>query len=331
MIFLYITGMQLIEAVPNISEAKNSKTLAALEEYLRQTSGVRLLHVDANTAANRTVFTLLGQPQKLCIALFHFITLAAQLIDMRTHHGAHPRLGAVDVCPLVPVQDISLAETAEYARTLGRQVAKELNIPVYLYEASAARAACKNLADIRRGEYEKLPEKLRSLPPDFGPQDFNEHVQKTGACIIGARNFLIAFNINLNTRDEQAAKQIAARIRQSSGGLCGVKAIGWYIENFARAQVSCNITDFHAAPLHIVFETCQKEAASLGLQATGCELVGLVPLQAILATGKHFSPSETNPHALIQAAVHGLNLAEVKPFSPNKQILEFYLHPNPIS
>lgn len=314
--------MQYIEAVPNVSEGKNHTVITALANGLQAARNIELLNVDANPAANRTVFTLAGKPEAVCAALFDFISQATQLIDMRTHRGAHPRLGAVDVCPLVPLQEISLQQTALLAQQLGRRVGEELQIPVYLYQAAARRAACNNLADIRRGEYESLAEKLRTLPPDFGPADFSPRAQQTGACVIGARPFLIAFNINLNTQDSTPAKQIAAQIRQSSGGLSGVKAIGWYMENFNCAQVSCNVVDFHTAPLWLVFETCQKEAAKLGLQATGCELVGLVPLEALLLTGKHYAPAQTDPHALIQAAVRGLNLSDVKPFSPEQQILE---------
>ena len=314
--------MKLVEAVPNVSEGHNASVINALADVLRAAPDVQLLGVDANPAANRTVFTLLGQPAAVSAALFDFIALAVQLIDMRTQRGAHPRLGAVDVCPLVPLQNISLQETAQLARALAQRVGEELHIPVYLYEAAATRAACQNLADVRRGEYENLAKKLRALPPDFGPADLNEHTQKTGACIIGARNFLIAFNINLNTRDAQIAKQIAAHLRERNGGLKGVKAIGWYMENFNRAQVSCNVVDFHTAQLPLVFETCQKEAAALGVQATGCELVGLVPLAALLAAGRHYAPAETEPTKLVQAAIKGLNLCEVKPFSPAEQILQ---------
>lgn len=314
--------MQLIEAVPNVSEGRDSTVLNALADCLRQNKQIQLLGVDANPSANRTVFTLLGQPAAVCGALLDFIQLATRLIDMRAQHGAHPRLGAVDVCPLVPVQDISLQETAALAKQLAQRVGTELQIPVYLYEAAATREQTRNLADIRRGQYENLQEKLRTLPPDFGPAVLDEHAQKTGVCIIGARNYLIAFNVNLNTRHERIAKQIAAKIRQCGGGLPGVKAIGWYMDNFKRAQVSCNIVDFHAAPLHLVFETCQNQAAALGVKATGCELVGLVPLAAILTAGKHYAPAEKNSAALIQAAIKGLNLCEVKPFYPSEQILE---------
>lgn len=315
--------MQIAEAVPNISEGRDPAKLRALADHLRARPGVRLLGVDANPSANRTVFTLCGAPDRLLPALFDFIQLAQTLIDMRTQHGEHPRLGAVDVCPLVPIRNISLQETARLAKELGKRVGESLGIPVYLYEAAASCAHRKNLPFIRKGGYESLGEKLKTLPPDFGPASLTFTAEKSGACVIGARNILIAFNINLNTPDKKTAQTIAYKIRQSSGGLAGVRAIGWYMHNFSRAQVSCNITDFRAAPLHAVYEACQKEASLLGLAATGCELVGLAPLEAVLAAGRHYAPEETDENKLIQAAVRRLNLNEVKAFDPAEQILEF--------
>lgn len=317
--------MPLIEAVPNVSEGKNPAVLHALEKLLRAAHGVRLLGIDSNPSANRTVFTLAGEPQAVCTALFDFMALSARLIDMRCHSGAHPRLGAVDVCPLVPLKGISLQQTARLALELGRRVGEELGVPVYLYEAAATDEARRNLADVRRGEYESLPQKLTDLPPDFGPHTWTQSVQKTGACIIGARNILIAFNITLNTADPAPARHIAAKIREKNGGLKGLKAIGWYMENFGRAQVSCNITDFRSAPLHSVLEACQKEAAALGLKVTGCELVGLTPLEALLAAGKYYAPHLHDESALILTAVEKLNLNDVKPFDPQAQILEYEL------
>jgi len=314
--------MQLIEAVPNISEGKNPDVLRPLTELLQAAAGVRLLHVDANTAANRTVFTLVGEPERVCKALFDFISLATKLIDMRIQRGIHPRLGAVDVCPLIPLQNISLQQTALLAQRFAMRVAAEIHLPVYLYEAAALRPECKNLAFIRRGEYEKLREKLRIFPPDFGPFKWNENIQKTGACIIGARHLLIAFNINLNTREKLTAQAIALRLREKHSGLRGLKAIGWYMEDFKCAQVSCNVTDFRATPLSIVFEMCRREAQGFGAHPTGCELVGLVPLQAMLTAGRHFAPTKSAPLDLIQAAIDGLHLNDVKPFEPNEQILE---------
>ena len=315
--------MPLIEAVPNISDGINRSVQRRLTELLRAAPQVRFLGADANPSANRTVFTLLGEPNAVTKTLFEFIALACNLIDMRTQHGAHPRLGAVDVCPLVPLADITLQQCAQAAQNLGRRVGEELGIPVYLYEAAASSLQRKNLAFLRKGEYEYLSDKLRLLPADFGPRILTETAAKSGACIIGARPVLIAFNVNLNTQDPAPAKIISSKIRESSGGMKGVKAIGWYMENFSRAQVSCNITDFRAAPLHAVYEFCQREACSLGLCATGCELVGLAPKEALLEAGKYYAPEETEEHTLIGAAARGLHLQEVKPFLPQEQILQY--------
>lgn len=320
--FCYSECMQVIEAVPNISEGRNPAVLHALEELLRACKGITLLGIDPNPSANRTVFTFIATPEAMREALPKFITSACHLIDMRTHQGAHPRLGAVDVCPLVPLQHISLTACANLAKQIARQVSMQIPLPVYLYEAAATSEERKNLAFIRRGEYESLPEKLRTFPPDFGPKEFTPSVARTGACIMGARNFLIAFNLNLNTQDPAPARQIAARIRQSSGGMRGLKAIGWYMENFKRAQVSCNITDFHAAPLHLVYQRAQQEAQKLGLQVTGSELVGLIPLEALLAVGHYFNPLEKSTATLVEIAANKLNLSEVKPFCAQEQILQ---------
>ncbi len=319
----YNKFMQLIESVPNVSEGQNTAVLNALAECLRAAPGVRLLGLDANPSANRTVFTLLGQPENVTQALFDFIALSGRLIDMRKQRGAHPRLGAVDVCPLVPLKNITLAQTAVLARQLAARIGQELGIPVYLYEAAASAPPRQNLAFIRRGEYENLAQKLQALPPDFGPNSLTPRAVQTGACVIGARNILIAFNVNLNTQDPAPAKIIAAKIRQSGGGMPGVKAIGWYMQNFCRAQVSCNITDFHSAPLHAVYQACQQEAAALGYKATGCELVGLAPLEALLDAGRHYSPHQTDETLLVQSAVKGLHLNEVKAFVAQEQILEW--------
>ena len=240
--------MKLIEAVPNISEASNTENLACILRELRAILGqVRLLHVDSNADANRTVLTLAGSPEQVVQACFELFQICQNRIDMRSHKGAHTRLGAVDVCPLVPIQDITLQETAVFANQLAHHVASELNIPVYLYEANAKTAERKNLAFIRQGEYESLPQKLHTLPPDYGPQCFSPSVARTGASVIGARNFLIAFNISLDTQNVKIAKQIAAKLREKNGGLPGVKAIGWYMPAYQCAQVSFNITDFKKA------------------------------------------------------------------------------------
>ena len=314
--------MQLIEAVPNVSEGLHPAALRHLKHALSRVPGARVLHVDTNPDANRTVFTLAGPPQAVTEALFQLFKITEQQIDMRTHQGAHPRLGAVDVCPLVPLRGISLAQTAHLAEKLARRVAEELKIPIYLYEENARTEERKNLAFIRRGEYESLPEKLRMLPPDFGPQSWSESVAKTGASVIGARKFLIAFNMSLNTQDVETACEIAAKLRERGGGLKCVKAIGWYMPTYHCAQVSCNLTDFTQTGLAEVLEACKKLADKHGLQITAGELIGLVPQEALLAAGNFYAPEEKNSTALINAAVENLLLSNLRPFDARKRILE---------
>lgn len=315
--------MQLIEAVPNISEAQNTANLARILGDLQAVLGrVRLLHVDSNIDANRTVLTLAGPPLEVMRVCFMLFRTCAKDIDMQFHQGAHPRLGAVDVCPLVPIHGITLQETAVLADQLARRVASELWIPVYLYEENAKTAERKNLAFLRRGEYESLPEKLRTLPPDYGPRQFSSSVAHTGASVIGARNFLIAFNMSLNTQSVSIAKQIAAKLREKNGGLPGVKAIGWYMSSYQCSQVSCNLTDFHKSNLHNVFEACKKEAQALGVQVIGSELIGLVPQEALLAAGKFYMPNMIDEHTLLTAAVQHLLLDKIHPFNANDRILE---------
>lgn len=314
--------MQLIEAVPNISLGRDAQALAQIRHNVARAGRAKLLHTDTNADANRTVLTIAGEPEQVrraCLALYKS---ALPKIDMRTQHGAHPRLGSVDVCPLVPVKNVSLNETARYAEMLARDVAQQFEIPVYLYEANAATAARKNLAYIRRGEYESLPEKLNTLPPDFGPAQFNAHIAQTGATIIGARNFLIAFNISLSTQDVQVAKKIAALLREKNGGLPAVKAIGWYMPAYGCAQVSFNLTDFHQSNLPDVFETCKAQARLLGTDVVASELIGLVPQEAVLAAGKFYAPDKTDEEDLISVAVEHLLLGKIRPFDARERILE---------
>ena len=313
--------MQLIEAVPNISEGRNKSVIERVVSAAKN-AGARVLHVDANADANRTVITLAGKPQAVVQSAFALIRAAAELIDMRVQKGAHPRLGTTDVCPLVPVRGISLEETAAYADELARRVAQELHIPVYLYEENARSKERKNLAFIRRGEYESLPEKLRTLPPDYGPQTWNESIAKTGATVIGARKFLIAFNMSLNTQDVATAREIAAQLREKNGGLKCVKAIGWYMPAYRCVQVSCNLTDFTQTGLAETFETCKKLAAARGVQITAGELIGLVPQDALLQAGKFYAPDEKNTAALLNAAVENLLLDKLRPFDARERVLE---------
>ena len=318
----YNKNMQLLEAVPNISEGKNNETIARVVSAAGSVPGARVLHVDSNPDANRTVITLAGEPNAVVKSTFELIRTATELIDMRTHRGVHPRLGAVDVCPLVPVREISLKETAQLADKLAHQVAEELHIPIYLYEENAPSQERKNLAFIRRGEYESLPEKLRLLPPDFGPQTWNESVAKTGATVIGTRKFLIAFNMSLNTQDVEAAREMAAKLRERGGGLKCVKAIGWYLPAYRCAQVSCNLTDFTQTGLAEVFETCKRLAAAHHVQITAGELIGLVPQEALLTAGKFYAPEEKDTTALLNTAVKNLLLDKLHPFVLNKRVLE---------
>ena len=315
--------MQIIEAVPNISEARDIANLTRIVgDLYAMLGGARLLHVDSNIDANRTVLTIAGQPEQVVRACFMLFRTCQADIDMSFHKGTHPRLGAVDVCPLVPVQNITLEETIPHAESLARRVAQELNIPVYLYEANAHTPQRKDLAFIRKGEYENLPEKLKTLPPDYGPRTFSPSVARSGASVIGARNFLIAFNMSLNTQNITVAKEIAAKLREKNGGLPGVKAIGWYMPSYNCVQVSCNLTDFHKTSLADLFEACKCEAAKHNLQITGSELIGLAPQEALVQAGKHYRPNITDEKFLIMAAAEHLLLNKIRPFVAKERILE---------
>lgn len=313
--------MQLIEAVPNLSAGPSSTALERVLKALARVDGARLLHVDSNQDANRTVLTLAGTPKQVLKSLKILFQTAAREIDMRLHRGAHPRLGAVDVCPLVPLQNITLKQTAAYAQELAQFVGEQLHIPVYLYEENASAPERKNLAFLRACEYESLPKKLKTLPPDFGPCTFTASVAKTGASVIGARNFLIAFNVSLNTAQVQPAKEIAAVLREKNGGLPGVKAIGWYMENYHCAQVSFNIVNYHKTGLARVFEACKNEAQQRGLKVTGSELIGLIPQEALQQAGQFYGPHLTG-QAQLQTAVEKMLLNNIRPFILRERIVE---------
>ncbi|MDD6153538.1 MAG: glutamate formimidoyltransferase [Elusimicrobia bacterium] len=317
--------MKIMEAVPNISEGRRTDVIENIAERVKNASPARILHVDSNADANRTVFTLAGEPDDVRKSAFVLIQSAAELIDMRFHSGAHPRIGAVDVCPFVPVKNMTLDEAAQQAKKLAKDTAEKLNIPVYLYEANAQTMERKNLAFIRKGEYESLPQKLKELPPDFGPHEFSENVQKTGATVIGARNFLIAFNISLNTRDVTAVKQIASVLREKNGGLPTIKAIGWYMADYQCAQVSFNLTDYKTTGLAQVFEACKQEAARRGLAVTGSELIGLAPEDALLNAGRFYAPGLEDKTALLETAVRKLGLNKIRSFNIQERILEYRL------
>ena len=317
--------MKIMEAVPNISEGRRTDVIENIAERVKNASPARILHVDSNADANRTVFTLAGEPDDVRKSAFVLIQSAAELIDMRFHSGAHPRIGAVDVCPFVPVKNMTLDEAAQQAKKLAKDTAEKLNIPVYLYEANAQTMERKNLAFIRKGEYESFPQQLKELPPDFGPHEFSENVQKTGATVIGARNFLIAFNISLNTRDVTAVKQIASVLREKNGGLPTIKAIGWYMPDYQCAQVSFNLTDYKTTGLAQVFEACKQEAARRGLAVTGSELIGLAPEDALLNAGRFYAPGLEEKTALLETAVRKLGLNKIRSFNIQERILEYRL------
>lgn len=341
--------MKIIECVPNFSEGLNQSTIDALAAAVKNVSGAHLLHVDSGIDANRTVITFAGEPEPVIEAAFQAVSVAVEKIDMRKQRGVHARLGAADVVPIIPVANISMQECVQLAKTLGRRVGDELGVPVYLYEDAASRPERRNLADIRRGEYEGLADKMREPDwrPDFGPATFNP---ATGATVIGARNFLIAYNVNLKTTDRLLASEIAATVRESGrvrrnpdgsyvldetgqprrtrGRLDAVKAIGWYIEEYDVAQVSMNITNYHVAPIHKVYETVKEEAEKLGILVNGSELIGLMPLEAMLRAGRFYAGSRADsaPESeLVDAAIRGLGLDDLARFDPNKKILDYLL------
>lgn len=343
---------QLIECVPNFSEGRDPAVIKQITDVIETVEGVTLLDVDPGKATNRTVVTFVGEPAAVVEAAFQAIKKACEVIDMSKHSGEHPRMGATDVCPLIPIANISMQETAEWARRLGERVGRELDLPIYLYEAAASRPERKNLAVIRAGEYEALPEKLvqPEWKPDFGPARFNA---KSGATVIGARDFLIAYNVNLNTTSVRRANSVAFDVREKGrvlndpntgkpmkdesgepmrqpGILQGVKAIGWYIEEYGIAQISMNITDIAATPLHKAFEACCKSADQRGMRVSGSELVGLVPLNVMLEAGKYFLRKQqrsvgVSDSELIKIAVKSMGLDELAPFDPQQKIIEYNL------
>lgn len=320
--------MQLIEAVPNVSEGRDLDVIRQIAEDAVMTNAAKVLHTDSNPDANRTVFTIAGEPIEVVKACMELITSATKYIDMHLHKGTHPRLGAVDVCPLVPLKDISLFETAVYAKELAWNVAEELKIPVYLYETNSSDPNRKNLWFLRKGEYEHLAEKLQTLPPDFGPHQMSPFIEKVGATVIGTRDVLIAFNMSLNTRDMEYTKQIASRLREKDGGLPGVKTMAWYMSGYGCAQVSCNLMDYHKTSLVTLFEACKKEAAKFDLTVTATEIIGLVPLDAMVQAGKHYTPYESNVDALISSAADRLLLNRIRRFDAQEKVLEYVLRSN---
>jgi glutamate formiminotransferase/formiminotetrahydrofolate cyclodeaminase len=338
-------ALPILECVANFSEGRNHQIILNIAEAITSIESVNLLHLDAGYDANRTVMTFAGSPAALVEAAFQAIRVAVFQIDMRSQQGTHPRIGATDVCPLVPISGISMNEAIDWARQLGARVGKELNIPVYLYEYAATQAQRANLAAIRHGEYEGLEKKMTdpSWKPDFGPTVFNA---QAGATVIGARKFLIAYNVNLATSDVTIAKHIAQRVRESGytlsdgqgktqrvlGKCKAVKAIGWDMPEHGITQVSMNITDMDITSVHTAFEACKEVAAELGVRVTGSELIGLAPERVFLEAGTFFLQQKnqnkttfTTKTDLLDAAVQSLGLADLAPFSINDRVLEYRL------
>lgn len=344
---------KLVECVPNFSEGRDRNIISSISRTIESVDGTKLLDVDPGADTNRTVITFIGTPDAAVEAAFQAIKKASELIDMQKHQGAHARMGATDVCPFVPVSGVSTEECVELARQLGKRVGEELNIPVYLYEIAATRPERVNLADVRQGEYEGLPEKLMQpeWKPDFGAAEFNA---KSGATVIGVREFLIAYNINLNTRDRKLAHNIALNIRERGrakrdvngkimrdenrktikqpGTLKATKAVGWYIEEYQQAQISINLVNYKVTPPHIAFDECCRQAEMLGLRVTGSELVGLIPLQAMLEAGRYYLLKQSRSagvpdEELIRVAIQSMGLDDISEFDPAKKIIEYQVAP----
>lgn len=334
---------QLIECVPNFSEGNDPAIIRQITDAIESVDGIKLLNVDPGKATNRTVVTFVGEPEQVVEAAFRGIRKAAELIDMSRHKGEHPRMGATDVCPLIPVSDITMEETAAWAVKLAERVGSDLRIPVYLYEAAQKHPDRKNLSVIRAGEYEGFFQKIK-LPewkPDFGPTEFPA---KTGATVIGARDFLVAYNVNLNTTSVRRANSVAFDVRENGRkvknemgeetvqpGTCkSVKAIGWFIEEYGIAQVSMNLTNIQVTPVHIAFDECVNSAHRRGMRVTGSELVGLIPLKAMTDAGRYFLEKQqrstgVSEKDLIKIAVRSMGLDELGPFDPNERIIEYKL------
>ncbi|MBX6325832.1 MAG: glutamate formimidoyltransferase, partial [Chthoniobacterales bacterium] len=342
---------KLVECVPNFSEGRDQSVIRQITDAVESVEGVTLLDVDPGASTNRTVVTFVGNPDAAVEAAFRAIQKAAELIDMRKHKGAHPRMGATDVCPFIPVSNVTWEEAIECANRLGRRVGEELKIPVYLYERAAKNPARRNLAHIRAGEYEGFFEKIKQpeWKPDFGPAVFNE---KTGATVIGVRDFLVAYNVNLNTRSVRRANSVAFDVREQGrvktedgtpwgkpvldangepvripGLLKHVKAIGWFVKEYGIAQVSMNLTNIEQTPLHVAFDACVESAARRGLRVTGSEIVGMVPKKCLLDAGRYFLRKQRwseglSEEELMEIAIRSLGLSELKPFDPREKVIE---------
>jgi glutamate formiminotransferase/formiminotetrahydrofolate cyclodeaminase len=348
---------QLIECVPNFSEGCNMAIIKQITDCIEAIEGVRLLDVDPGKATNRTVVTFVGTPDEVIEAAFQAVKKASEIIDMRTHKGEHPRFGATDVCPLIPIAGITMDEVTVYAHKLAGRIGNEIGIPVYCYENAAFTEERRNLANNRAGEYEGLPQKLADphWKPDFGPAEFNEKVALTGAIAVGARDFLVAYNVNLNTTSVRRANAVAFDIREKGrpvregnlvtgkikrdsngkeiwtpGSLKACKAIGWFIEEYGIAQVSINLTNISITPVHVAFEEACLKAQERGMRVTGSELVGLIPLKALTDAGKYFLRRQqrsvgVSEEELLKIAIKSLGLDDLKPFNPKVKIIEYLL------
>ena len=331
---------KIIECVPNFSEGRDAGKIAEIVGEIEKVKDVTLLNVESDADYNRTVVTFAGKPEAVRDAAFYAIEIAAEVIDMSRHKGAHPRIGATDVCPFVPVSNVTMDECVLIARTLGKEVGEWLGIPVYLYGAAAILPERHILSDIRKGEYEGLPEKLKDEKwrPDYGPNEFNENVRRTGATVIGAREFLIAYNVNLDTQDIQIANKISGIVRASGvvlvnekgekvrvpGLLKCVQAMGVYLKEHNITQVSMNLQNYKVTPPHVAFEEVKKQAGKFGVHATGSEVVGLIPKEALLAAGRFYS-KELSEKWLIATAMERLGLCQLNKFIPEKKVIEYML------
>ena len=348
---------RIIECVPNFSEGRNLETIKQITDVIEAAKGVKLLDVDPGEATNRTVVTFVGEPEAVCDTAVAAIKRATELIDMRHHKGAHPRMGACDVCPLIPVSGITLEECAELARALAKRIAEEVNVPTYCYEAAAFKPERRNLAVCRAGEYEALPEKMmdQGCKPDFGARPYDEGVARTGATAVGARDFLVAVNYNLNTTSTRRANAIAFDVREKGrpmregnpivgkimkdengntimkpGTLKACKAIGWFIEEYGIAQVSMNMTNLSVTPLHVAFDEVCRAAEARGVRVTGAEIVGLVPKSALVDAGRHFLRKQNRStglpeRELVRIAIESMGLGNLKPFNPDEKVVEYIL------
>jgi glutamate formiminotransferase/formiminotetrahydrofolate cyclodeaminase len=358
----YMLMKKIIECVPNFSEGRDMNIINQITAEIEKIEGVKLLDIDPGKATNRTVVTMIGTPEEVCEAAFQAVKKAQELIDMRTQKGEHPRFGATDVCPLIPVANISMEETVEYARNLARRIGDELEIPIFCYENAAFEPKRQNLANCRSGEYEALAERIvtKEWKPDFGPCQFTDKVAKSGVIAVGARNFLVAINYNLNTTSTRRANAIAFDVRERGrtkregnpitgkivkdkkgnpvmipGTLKHTKAIGWFIEEYGIAQISMNMTNLEKTPVHVAFDEVSRKAEARGVRVTGAELVGVIPLKAMLDAGKHYLRKQKrstgiSDKEILKIAVKSMGLNELYPFEYDKKIIEYMLEENKV-